>query len=591
MINSAGGPSTLSPGARRATHLAGLVAVILLLLGATILKAQAPGNTSTQIKLNQVGYLPQTAKLAMVTTAAQTFEVKRVSDNVVVCNGKLTPAAQDPDTGDSVRTAEFSKLRASGTYYLDIPGVGRSWTFSIRPDVFSHTYYLAMRAFYGQRCGTAVDLGPEFPGYLHPACHLTGGFHASSGKQGERDNVGGWHDAGDYGRYMVNSGIATGTLLWAWEMFGAKLKDMKLDLPESGNGTPDILNETRWNLEWMLKMQDDDGGAWHKQTSEHFSGFVMPEDDHLPSEVIGTGQQPYKSTCATADLAAVAAIAARVYQPFDPQFAEKNLHAARKAWSWTEKYPNVTFKNPAGITTGEYGDENCADERLWAAAELWRTTGDTSYNDYFVKEYPGFRASVDAPALENWKDVAAMGLWTYAVGARSGSDATAMSDIRYRTIAAAHAIVERTEKNAYRVSLRNTDYVWGSNGVAANYGMELLIANALSPHAKFVESALDNLHYLLGRNTFSLSWVTQAGTNPYRHPHHRPSGADKNVEPWPGLLSGGPNAGRQDPVLQKLPPGLPPAKVYADDQGSYASNEIAINWQATFTFLLAGTLP
>jgi endoglucanase len=121
--------------------------------------------------------------------------------------------------------------------------------------------------------------------------------------------------------------------------------------------------------------------------------------------------------------------------------------------------------------------------------------------------------------------------------------------------------------------------------------MELLVANALGPNPSFVEAAMDNLHYLLGRNTFSLSWVTQLGANPYHHPHHRPSGADKNDEPWPGLLSGGPNAARQDAVLRKLPDNLPPAKVYADDQNSYASNEIAINWQAPLVFILAGTLP
>jgi endoglucanase len=146
-----------------------------------------------------------------------------------------------------------------------------------------------MRGFYGQRCGTAVDLGPEFPGYSHPACHLHGEFHISSGASGPRDNIGGWHDAGDYGRYMVNSGISTGTLLWALELFKKKLKDISLKIPESGNGTPDILNEARWNLEWMLKMQDDDGGVWHKQTSETFPAFIAPQDDKLPSEVIGTG--------------------------------------------------------------------------------------------------------------------------------------------------------------------------------------------------------------------------------------------------------------------------------------------------------------
>jgi endoglucanase len=567
--------------------------IVLLLLLCVGIAANLYGaeQGSLQIKVDQVGYLPAGPKVAMVTAAAKSFAVKRASDNKTVFKGELGAPMPDPDTGDSVRLADFSKLRQPGTYYLEVPGVGRSWTFAIGRDAFSRTYYLAMRAFYGQRCGTAVDLGPEFPGYQHAACHLKGEFHASSGKQGARDNVGGWHDAGDYGRYVVNSGITMGTLLWAYEIYGAKLRTIKLNIPESGNGTPDILNEARWNLEWMLKMQDDDGGTWHKQTSEQFCGFLMPEDDHLPSMVIGTGAEPYKSTCATADLAAVAAIAARVYQPFDAKLAAQSLEAARKAWTWTEKYPNVTFKNPPGVHTGEYGDKHCDDERLWAAAELWRTTGEVAYNDYFVKHYPDFRPSLDAPSPEGWGNVAMLGLWTYVMSGRKSSDPDVVADIRKRTAQAAQAIVERTRKNPYHVSLQARDYVWGSNGVAANYGLELLVANALAPDPNFVETAQDNLHYLLGRNTFSLSWVTQLGANPYHHPHHRPSGADKNDEPWPGLLSGGPNAGRQDAVLKKLPEGLPPAKVYADDQNSYASNEIAINWQAPLVFILAGTLP
>jgi len=553
--------------------------------------ARAVDGRSLQIKVDQVGYLPESQKVALVTATASSFEVKRVSDNVSVFKGELSPPNHDADTGDAVQIADFSKLKEPGKYYLDVPGVGKSWTFSIHREAFARTYYMAMRAFYGQRCGTAVDLGPEYPGYAHPACHLKGEFHASSGKQGERDNAGGWHDAGDYGRYVVNSGISTGTALWTWEIFGPKLKDIKLNIPETGNGTPDILNEARWNLEWMLKMQDSDGGAWQKQTSEHFPGFVMPEEDTLPSEVIGTGQQPYKSTCATADLAAVAAIAARVYLAFDRKFAAKNLEAARQAWLWTEKFPNVTFKNPQGISTGEYGDSSCSDERLWAAAELWRTTGEKGYNDYFINHYPDYLRALDATSPEGWKDVAPMGMWTYALGSGKATDEKVVAEIRQRTAQAARAIVERTRQNPYRVSLRANDYVWGSNGVAAAYGVELLVASVLTPDAAFREAAMDNLHYLLGRNTFSLSWVTQVGDHPYRHPHHRPSGADKNAEPWPGLLSGGPNAGRQDAVLQKLPADVAPAKAYADDEGSYASNEIAINWQASLVFLLAGALP
>jgi endoglucanase len=571
-----------------------LVLIGLLLFPAAL--AHGVDGPSPAIKVDQVGYPLEGPKVALVAlpsspgAAAGTFQVLRSSDDAVVFKGKLDAPQADVNSGDLVQLADFSALRKPGAYYLSIPGVGRSWKFAVGKDVFEHTYYLAMRGFYGQRCGTAVDMGPEFPAYTHPACHLQGEFHISSGAKGPRNNIGGWHDAGDYGRYVVNSGISTGTLLWAWEIYGKKLKGIRLDIPESGNGTPDILNEARWNLEWMLKMQDVDGGVWHKQTSEHFPGFVSPEEDKLPSEVIGAGAAPYKSTCATANLAAVAAIAARVYKPYDPKFASTALDAARRAWGWAEKNPDVTFKNPAGISTGEYADANCKDERLWAAAELSRTTGEPEFNDFFLKSYAEYLPTLDAPPPENWNQLAPMALWTYVLGHRKGSDAQAEAAIRQRTLASARAIVDRTRANPYRISMQPKDYVWGSNGVAAGYGLILLIANALEPDPVFVDTARDNLHYLLGRNTFSLSWVTQVGENSFQHPHHRPSGSGKQPGPWPGLLSGGPNAGRADAVLQAMPKELPPAKIYADQLASYGSNEIAINWQASLVFLLAGEL-
>ena len=569
-----------------------LLAGLLLCPAAREQGTESAGAESARlaIKVDQVGYPVNGPKVALVSSPATIFEIRRSSDGGVVFRGKLAPPQNDPDSGDQVQAADFSGLRRAGIFYLAVPGVGRSWDFTVGKNVFAHAYYMAMRAFYGQRCGTAVDLGPEFPGYAHAICHQQGEFHPSSGANGPRDNIGGWHDAGDYGRYMVNSGISTGTLLWAWEIYGRKLKNIPLKIPESGNGTPDILNEARWNLEWMLKMQDDDGGAWHKQTSEHFSAFVAPEDDKLPSEVIGTGAAPYKSTCATADLAAVGAIAARVYQPYDAKFAARALETARRAWAWTEKNPDVTFRNPPGVTTGEYGDASCKDERLWAAAELWRTTGEAAYNNFFLKNYAEFLPSLDSPPAENWASVAPMGLWTYALSSRKDADAKAVAAIRERTLNAARAVVERTRRNPYRVSMQAKDYVWGSNGVAAGYGIYLLIANEFEPDNSFVDAARDNLHYLLGRNTFSLSWMTQVGEHSFQHPHHRPSGDGKQPGPWPGLLSGGPNAGRQDAVLAALPKDLPPAKVYADQLASYASNEICINWQASLVFLLAGEL-
>ncbi len=562
---------------------------LIMILSALSMCSVASGPT-TDIKVDQVGYLPAAPKIAFVVSQipAKDFTVHRADDGKVAFKGTLAEPLLDADSGDHVQAADFTKLEERGKYYIEVPGVGKSWDFAIAPDVYARAYYVAMRSFYGQRCGTAVDLAPGFPGYTHDACHLQGAFHPSSGRTGSREPSGGWHDAGDYGRYIVNSGITTGTLLWTYELFRARVGTVKLDIPESGNKIPDILDEIRWNLNWMLSMQDEDGGVWQKQTSERFCDFVMPEKDKLVSYVIGTGKEPYKSSCATADFASVMAIAARVFKSFEPAYGQKCLRAAQRAWTWLDKYPDVLFRNPQGVSTGEYGDRSCADERLWAAAELWRTTGEKTYHSYFLAHYGEYLATLQAVPGEGWAHVAPMALWTYVLG--GGKDKAAVAAIRRDSIAAADRIVGRSAQNGYRISMTPGDYVWGSNAVAANYGMQLLVTNALQPDPRYVQTALDDLHYLLGRNTFSLSWVTQVGANPFRHPHHRPSGADQNPEPWPGLLSGGPNRARQDPALKKLPD-LPPAKIYVDEEASYASNETAINWNAPLVFLLAGVMP
>jgi len=329
-------------------------------------------------------------------------------------------------------------------------------------------------------------------------------------------------------------------------------------------------------------------GAWHKQTSERFSDFVMPDKDKLISFVIGTGKEPFKTTCATADFAAVMAIAGRVYQPFNPAYGNRSLAAAKRAWTWIEKNPNVVFHNPSGILTGEYGDAHCDDERLWAAAELFRSTGDAAYGKYFYDHYQAFRKSNDEAEPPSWNNVSSLAFWTYAQA--KGADRDVVNAIHHDVIGAADGIVKNSVYSGYNISLTTRDYVWGSNGVLANYGMQLLVADALVHNTRYRDEALEDLHYLLGRNTFSLSFVTRVGENPVRHPHHRPSVADNNEEPWPGLLAGGPNKGREDPVMRKLSRDLPPARMYVDEQEAYACNEVAINWNAPLVFLLAGAL-
>jgi endoglucanase len=541
------------------------------------------GSNANRFSLNQCGYLQRCGKVLSVQADEdrdRSFQV--VSDQLgrPVFEGKLTDSIIDTASGDSVSFADFSRVTTPGRYHLVNQGM-KSQSFLIGNDVYSGPLRLSMRAFYGQRCGCTIDLGD---GYRYTACHQAEAFHPSSGRKGTLQNKGGWHDAGDYGRYIVNSAIAVGTLLWAWELYPAALHSLALRIPESGGMVPDYLAEVRWNLEWMLSLQDLDGGVWHKQTSEQFCGFVMPPNDKLTSYVIGTGVSPYKSTCATAGFAAVMAIAARCYAEFDATFAALCLAAGKRGWNWAIAHPDVDFANPPGIETGAYGDTHCQDAILWASAELWRTTGDKQYEQAFLLGQHSLPEGTPITA-PSWDKVAPLAYWTYVLTERSADEIT-RSRVLAQTREAALILLNRHKSSGYGTTLDTTDYFWGSNSVAANQSLLLLIANHLQPDGRLVEAALGNLHYLLGRNCFGVSWVTHVGSNPFLHPHHRPSIADGIVAPWPGLLSGGPNAQPADKVARTLPK-LPPMRMWLDDAMAPSLNEVAINWNAPLVFLLA----
>ena len=578
--------------------------LVLILMGMSAAIQAAAFNAA--VRVDQVGYLPTETKYGMVAGAAPTgaFNVRRSSDNVSVLSGTLAAAFADADSGDSIRTADFSALVTPGTYYLDVAGVGASYNFSIAANAFQYAYTLSMLGFYGQRCGTAINEGTvDGVSYTHAICHASGAasdlpatYHTSSGKSGTKASAKGWHDAGDFGKYVVNSGISTGEMLWTWEWFNDRIGSIALAIPESGNGTPDVLNEARWNIEWMLTMQDADGGVWHKDTSAGFGSFTLPENDDAGTRfIIGSGTSPYKTSGATADFAAVMAIAARLYQPYDAAFAATCLAAAQNAWTWVSANPNLTFNNPGGISTGGYGDGNLADERLWAAAELFRTTGTALYNTYVTANTPGGILFNGANTQQDWGNVQNLALWTYYFSGQASANAALRTRIYNDTLTAANTIAARTNgaTNGYKLSLASNQYIWGSNGAVANYGVFLIVADKMSPTAAYKNAALNDIHYLLGRNTFNTSFVTHLGSNPFLHPHHRPSGSPQYSAklPWPGLLSGGPNSSSTDGSGLDALPSNPPARRWVDETGSYASNEIAINWNAPLVFLLAYTLP
>ena len=574
---------------------------------ATPATAAASMRRARNLYVNQAGYMTDEEKIATVIlmneplaeaaarngtpTPSQpelpwTFQVIAVETGKEVLSGALSDALFDPLAGDTVCFADLSAVRSPGRYRVIALGHAGD-DFQVAANVYAEPLRLAMRAFYGQRCGCTVDLGN---GYQHPECHHTGIFGASSGRSGKLANRGGWHDAGDYGRYMVNSGVTCGTLLWAWEFYPGALRTLHLDLPESGGALPDFLAEVKWNLVWMLSLQDAaDGGVWHKQTSSHFCGFVMPEEDHLPSEVIGTGGEPYKSTCASADFAAVFAIAARCYQPFDAEFAGQCLAAARRAFAWSQAHADVTFKNPAGVSTGEYGDRSCADEMLWAAAELFRTTDEGAFEAVFLRGLEPLLPAISVQA-QAWSSVGSLAMWSYVLAlGPAGESRPVCTAIRRATQTAAERLMERSRRSAYGTTLGPQDFGWGSNSTAANQSLLLLVADRLQPGGEARATALGNLHYLLGRNCFGISWVTQVGVRPFLHPHHRPSVADGIAAPWPGLLSGGPNARGGDAVADHLPASAP-MRMWLDDERAYSLNEIAINWNAPLVFLLAAAV-
>jgi endoglucanase len=530
-----------------------------------------------------VGYQPDEAKYAVVTNPPNgDVLIRRASDGKAVFRPKVGTATKDPDSGDDLIRIDFSGLKAKGTYVVDVPGAGKSDPFEIGPSVYSKPFRLAMRMFTGQRCGCAVSLAPDFPQFHHAACHTTEAqFDPSSGREGPIEMNGGWHDAGDFGRYVVNSGITTGTLLWAYEFNSRKLSRINLDLPDHKAGTPDVLTEIKWNLNWMLKMQDKDGGVWHKATTARFPGFIMPEKDNGTTVVVGLGSDPFKVTTATADFASVTAIAARVYKPFDRTFADRCLAASERAWTWAAAHPNALFRrNPRGISTGGYGDGDARDELLWASAELFRTTGKAEFGTYFTSHFGQWKPSISPNRAQNWGSVENMGMYAYALSSQKGADPAVVSQIRSDAVAAADELVKRTKSNGYFIPMRGGDYVWGSNSVVANYAMMLQIADRMTTKQEYRDAARDCLHYIFGRNTFATSYVTWLGARWPMHPHHRPSGADGLDQPWPGMLVGGPNAN-----------GKPlPAKQWEDLTANFTVNEVAINWNAPLVFAIAYSL-
>jgi endoglucanase len=568
-----------------------------------------------KVLVNQLGYLPRLPKLATVKSAATAPLEWQLRDGGgrVVASGRTTVVGLDAAAGEKVHLADFSSVKAPGRGYVLAVGGDSSHPFAIADDLYGKLQADALAFFYHQRSGTPIEQ-PYAGGerWTRPAGHVgdrsvgcaparPGGPPACGYKL---DVSGGWYDAGDHGKYVVNGGIAAWTLMDEWEAAVARGKeapfsDGKLKIPEHKNGAPDLLDEARWELEFMLRMQVPEGQplagmVHHKVHDKDWTALGLSPDEDTQERLLFP-----PSTAATLNLAATAAQGARLWRKLDPKFAARCLAAAERAWTAAEAHPKE-YAAPGGVGGGPYDDRDVSDERYWAAAELYVTTKTPAYaaalrgSSHFAKVPTSVSGAEGAPTSMTWDHVAALGTISLALAPDAlpaGERAACRSAVR----AAADRYVALERGQGYRVPFAPgaQGFPWGSSSFVLNNALILGLAYDFSGDAKYLDAAAEAMNYLLGRNPLDQSYVTGYGARPLEHPHHRFWAHQANAKfppPPPGAVSGGPNSGIQDPYAQAAGlAGCAPEACFVDNIEAWSVNEVAINWNAPLAWV-AGLL-
>ncbi len=553
--------------------------ILLLAAVAPVLSASAQ-----DIRVNQIGYSANGEKQFQVAGGNfKTFSVVDDKTGKVVYEGKLGNHEYWDLSGEDIQTASFSGLKTEGTYRVKV-GQQTSYPFAIaQKGVYDELNQWVLKAFYLWRASTPIEAkyatfrGTNFARAMgHPDTAVYWGIPSKSGGRGDYlekkiASPKGWYDAGDYNKYVVNAGFSCEYLGMLYEMYPKFHQQQNLNIPESGNGVPDLLNELKWETDWLLTMQDEDGGVFFKLTTKAFSRFVMPEHDLNDRYMIG------KSTTSALDFAAALAMASRLYAPYEKQFpgySAKTLTAAKRAFEWAEKNPYVPFENPRDVTTGGYTDTSYVDEFQMAATELLITTKEAKYAKY-----------VDLDALFNtptWPYVATMHLIQLQLHNKELKGLVDVKKVERRFLALADSICQNHEQSVGLIPVRVLR--WGSNCEVASDGCIAGIAYYVTKNKKYLNTAVGCFDYLLGRNATGYCFVSGFGTKYPKHIHDRRSEADGIEEPLPGYLCGGPNAGAGvDCGPSRY--GKYPAKAYYDGKCSFSTNEIAINWNAPMALL------
>lgn len=576
------------------------------------------------ILTNQVNYFPQLEKKATLLsdqTSSVSFSLLDESGKTVFI-GDSSVLGEDADSRDSVHVLDFSKFQEPGTYTLEADGQ-KSRSFSIDGTAYySGMLYDALNYFYQNRSGIAIESQfitsgdstslARAAGHSNDTARITTDWDDLNSNGGTQDVTGGWYDAGDHGKYVVNGGISLWMMQNQYEHAKQKgdtsaYEDGTMSIPENNNGYPDLLDEARWEMEWMLKMIVQDGEyadmAYHKVHDIKWTALGMtPADDTLERIL----KPP--TTCATLNLAACAAQASRLWRDLDSDFSKQCLDAAEAAYAAAKKHPDLYAPIDQSIGGGPYGDDDATDEFYWAAAELYLTTGDSSYqkdmkaSDWYLDVPTTLKGgeSVDTVASFDWGHTAALGSISLSLYPdQLGKDAEKLSDAFSE---AADTYLQLEDKQGYgqpyaasTISSSDSDngYVWGSNSFVIDNAIILAYAYDLTDNTDYLNGAATAMDYLLGRNPVDYSYVTGYGTHAVQYPHHR-FWAHQLSESFPmapsGVLVGGPNSGMEDPWVQGSgwkKGEIPPAKCYLDHIEAWSVNECTINWNEPLAWMTA----
>ncbi len=552
--------------------------------------------SSPTIRVNEVGYVPVAEKYAYVADfpevlaadAGTRFEVHRASDDAVVYAGELTLVDEHEAfvSGEKVLKADFSALVIPGRYYVSVAGSGiePSPAFEIGWRVFKPVLRDALRYFFYQRQGIAIQ-EPYAEGFARGVGH-PGDVTAKMRSSGAvRDVSQGWYDAGDYGKYTPFAAAPIVDLLYAYETFPLVFGDDN-NIPESGNGMPDVLDEVKWELDWLLKMQDaQSGGFYHLIYPNNCpgSGSCRPEDiteQRYVEDLMG-GVPNVRPTASTAKAVAALAHAAGTYRDYDRAYAARLLAAAEAGWAYLQA-------NPQNIqATGFNGEQTTDDaDRLWAAAELFRATKKQVYDSYFLARYQSYE-SVWTSTTDNAGETPMRAFLAY--NSAPSADSAARKWFRARFRVWRDGQLDRTEKT-WRNFLADgsgdfgSDYYWGSNSVTLQEVVVLALGDRASGDEvdpRLLKAARAQLNYVLGVNPLRKSYVTGHGADAPTQIYSAIYSHDGIAALPAGILAEGPNQYQGWKYSRFF------GKCYADTNSDWTVSEHAIYFNANLAFVLA----